>query len=172
MDQVSLYSLKPKQSTVIQKYPIVETVLDGDEVSNKKNLEIILTSKTFQPNFQWTECTIFSLSVVCVILAQCTGEVSDSQLTCHLHKKIKPLLQHHLHELSTKVFLKYIPRVSRNMGSLHEISVNRSLGWVSFATALELGCHATLLPKEAFQSQDVTQCHSQRKLCGKSHGQL
>lgn len=47
MDQVSLYSLKPKQSTVIQKYPIVETVLDGDEVSNKKNLEIILTSKTF-----------------------------------------------------------------------------------------------------------------------------
>ena len=47
MDRVSLYSLKPKQSTVIQKYPIVETVLDGDEVSNKKNLEIILTSKTF-----------------------------------------------------------------------------------------------------------------------------
>ena len=47
MDRVSLYSLKPKQSIVIQKYPIVETVLDGDEVSNKKNLEIILTSKTF-----------------------------------------------------------------------------------------------------------------------------
>lgn len=50
MERVSLYSLKPKQSTVIQKYPIVETVLDGDEVSNKKNLimiEIILTSKTF-----------------------------------------------------------------------------------------------------------------------------
>lgn len=36
MDRVSLYSLKPNQSTVIQKYPIVETVLDGDEVSNKK----------------------------------------------------------------------------------------------------------------------------------------
>ena len=36
MDRVSLYSLKPKQSILIQKYPIVETVLDGDEVSNKK----------------------------------------------------------------------------------------------------------------------------------------
>ena len=47
MDRVSLYSLKPKQSILIQKYPIVEIVLDGDEVSNKKNLEIILTSKTF-----------------------------------------------------------------------------------------------------------------------------